>query len=228
MRRFAICEGVIGAIGVLGVIGVVGVLAGCTGRDVEPATKPSPPDTEPTTKPVTEPDHGQPPADAGDPPRPSDPSFAVMQKVCASDCAGPYARVAVFRDSAGGVGRLRFDGDLETCSHPPRIYFDASGEATEHIPMEPIGKGTPEEADLRDRQAKQVEGLAARCEPERTEGFRSEFACRSDSDCVGCACDPVDRSEWERRGGPDACNIDGEECIATNPACCAGVCVLAR
>lgn len=70
---------------------------------------------------------------------------------------------------------------------------------------------------------------AQSCEAERIpEGMRSEFSCRTDSDCVECACAPVNRVEWERRGGPKACNIAGEECIATNPACCAGRCVLAR
>jgi hypothetical protein len=67
------------------------------------------------------------------------------------------------------------------------------------------------------------------CRPERYEGFASDLPCRFDSECVGCSCRPVDRGEYERRGGPDVCNSPaGEECIATNPACCDGRCVLAR
>jgi hypothetical protein len=67
------------------------------------------------------------------------------------------------------------------------------------------------------------------CRPERYEGFASDLPCRFDSECVGCSCRPVDRGEYERRGGPEVCNSPaGEECIATNPACCDGRCVLAR
>ena len=38
-------------------------------------------------------------------------------------------------------------------------------------------------------------------ETNELEGSRSAFACRSDSDCIGCECAPVNRAEWERRRG---------------------------
>ena len=175
-----------------------------------------------------------PPPEAAEPSAgPTDPSFALMQKVCASPCTGGFARVAVFRDSDGQVARLRYDGDIDSCSHPPRIYFDGEGTQTLHVAMRPVEAGSDEA-----KQAEQIQGLvesetlscfdADRCTPARSEGSRSAFACRSDSDCVGCECAPVNRAEWERRGGADACTIDGEECIATNPACCDGKCVMAR
>jgi hypothetical protein len=169
---------------------------------------------------------------------PEDPSYAVMQKVCASPCAGSFAQVQVFRDAEGRVARLRYDGDLGSCSHPPRIYFDAAGEQTLAVAERPVEAGSAEAEDLAAKQAEQVEGLREaellgcfspeHCKPKRSKGFRSELACRSDSDCASCACAPVNRPEYERRGGSKACNIPGEECIATNPACCAGKCVLAR
>lgn len=166
------------------------------------------------------------------------PSYAVMQKVCASSCAGPFARVAVFRDEAGAVAKLRFDGDLDRCSHPPRIYFDAEGNETLTVANEPVVAGSPEAEAFAAKQAAELEGLdeaetlscfdAARCEAERIpEGMRSTFECRSDSDCLACECMPVNRGEWERRGGAERCEIAGEECVATNPACCDGRCVLA-
>lgn len=167
-----------------------------------------------------------------------DPSFAVMQKVCASECAGPFARVTVFRDQAGKAAKLRFDGDLDVCSHPPRSYHDAEGRVTLTVAEEPVEPGSPTAESIAAKQAAEIEGLEqsetlscfdrSRCEADRIpEGMRSSFACRSDSDCVGCACAPVNRDEWTRRGGADECNIAGEECRATNPACCDGQCVLA-
>ncbi|MBN1773700.1 MAG: hypothetical protein JXB32_20725 [Deltaproteobacteria bacterium] len=71
------------------------------------------------------------------------------------------------------------------------------------------------------------------CRPERYEGFASDFPCTFDSDCVSCECLPVNRAEharlggdayWERFDQPPA----REECVATNPACCDGRCVLSR
>jgi hypothetical protein len=71
------------------------------------------------------------------------------------------------------------------------------------------------------------------CRPERYEGFVSTFACRADSDCIECGCRPMDRAEADRLGGHEYCNRFNqpparEECTATNPACCDGVCVLSR
>lgn len=71
------------------------------------------------------------------------------------------------------------------------------------------------------------------CRPERYAGFASEFPCEFDSDCVPCECRPVNRAEHARLGGDAYCERFNqpparEECIATNPACCDGRCVLAR
>ena len=172
-------------------------------------------------------------ADAG-----LDPSFAVVSKICAGTCGGPYASLQVFRNAAGAVGRLVFDGDPEDCSHPPRIYFDRTGTPTLTIPMEPVAVGSPEEKKLAIDQAAQTEGLTEAemlgctdpkmCAPKRTEGFVSEYACASDRDCMTCDCGPVDRMTWERRGGNKVCTNPDEECTATNAVCCDGHCVLSR
>jgi len=71
------------------------------------------------------------------------------------------------------------------------------------------------------------------CRPERHEGFVSEFPCAFDSECLACSCAPVNRTEHARLGGDVYCERFNrpparEECIATNPACCGGRCVLAR
>jgi hypothetical protein len=71
------------------------------------------------------------------------------------------------------------------------------------------------------------------CRTERYQGFSSDFPCALDSDCVSCSCLPVNRVEHARLGGNAYCERFNqpparEECIATNPACCDGRCVLAR
>lgn len=168
---------------------------------------------------------------------PADPGYALMVKLCSTPCAGSHASVRVFRTDRGELARLRLDGDPEVCSHPPRYYFDAAGTVTATIPARPVTPGSPEAEALAAEQRAQVEGLqeaellscfdGARCLGDRVL-VRSIFACRSDSDCVDCDCAAVNRSEFDRRGGPAACNIPDQECSATNPACCAGQCVLAR
>jgi len=172
------------------------------------------------------------------PPAATDPSFEVVSKICAGTCGGPFARIEVFRDAAGAVGRLLFDGDLEACSHPPRIYFDGAGAETLTIPMRPVVAGSPEAVKLAADQAAQTEGLIKAevlpctdpqmCEAKRTEGFVSTYACASDRDCMTCDCGPVDRPTWERRGGNEACTNPDEECTATNSVCCDGRCALSR
>lgn len=106
------------------------------------------------------PSHDGPPArtERGAPP-PDDPLSRAVEKVCNHPCAGSLAQIAVFRDAANAVGRLRFDGDLEACSHPPRIYFDADGNETFAIPFEPIVAGSPEAKALADQQDAQTRGL---------------------------------------------------------------------
>ncbi len=88
----------------------------------------------------------------------TDPSAEVLALVCASPCAGPMARVRVFRDAEKKVGRLRFEGDLGTCSHPPHIYFDAAGKETLTVPERPV-TGPEDAAALAKQSAAQSEGL---------------------------------------------------------------------
>ena len=159
-----------------------------------------------------------------------------MQKVCATSCAGPFSRVQVFRDAGGRAARLRFDGDLQLCSHPPRVYFDAQGTQTLGIPNEPVEAGSAQARAYAEKQAAEVKDLreaeqlgcfdASACEAGQIKGVVSAFRCRSDSDCASCACAAVNRPEFVRRGGPDGCNVDGEECTATNAVCCDGTCAL--
>ena len=72
---------------------------------------------------------------------PTDPSFAVVQKMCATQCAGPMARLTMFRREGGELGVVRLDGDLQACSHPPRRYFDPTGKEVLTIPEHPVEAG---------------------------------------------------------------------------------------
>jgi hypothetical protein len=83
---------------------------------------------------------------------------ALIEQICRSPCAGPHARVALFEDGSGTLKRARFDGDLELCSHPPRIYYDASGAETLTIPNRPV-TGDEEAARLHAQQEAQTAGL---------------------------------------------------------------------
>ncbi len=86
------------------------------------------------------------------------PTAEVLARVCASPCAGPMARVHVYRDAEKNIGRLRFDGDLGTCSHPPQIYFDAAGAETLTVPERPV-TGPEDAAELDAKKAPQYDGV---------------------------------------------------------------------
>lgn len=179
-----------------------------------------------------------PKAATASPSEPTDPSYEIVKKICASPCAGPHATLVMFRRDNGELGVVRFEGDLESCSHPPWLYFDPKGNEILAIPEEPVVPGSAEAKAFAAKQEAVVAGMkeaerfwcpdAPRCEPSRTEGFRSDYPCRSDQDCLSCGCAPINRAEWNRRGGGDACDAPNEECIATNGACCDGKCSLAR
>jgi hypothetical protein len=148
------------------------------------------------------------------------------------------ALLRVFRNAEGEAARIRFDGDREACSHPPRIYFDGAGNQSLAIPNEPVEAGSEAAKEFQRKQAAEVEGLVEAelltcpetefCGTPRTEGFESDFWCRTDDDCVDCQCGPVNRDEWNARGGEKGCIDPSAHCTATNPACCGGRCVLAR
>jgi len=98
-----------------------------------------------------------PPADT--PTGHSDISKDTLAKVCSGPCVGPLAEIQVWRDAAKGVGRIVLQGDIQSCSAPPTVYFDRAGEVTEQIGMQPVVPGSPEERALTDRRDRQLEGL---------------------------------------------------------------------
>jgi hypothetical protein len=113
-------------------------------------TSPPPPKQQPPTDPVVE----QVDSSA------NMPSDEVVRKICkAAPCVGQFARLVVLRDADAKVGKIRFEGDLQSCSHPPWIYFDANGVEVVTIPEEPVEPGSPRQQELAAKQASAVHGL---------------------------------------------------------------------
>jgi hypothetical protein len=107
----------------------------------------------------------QPPAGSGTAsgsaatPPPAD-DKALIAKVCAAGtCTGEMARIEVWRDVSGAIGRLVYDGDLQRCSHPPRSYHDRDGKQTLAIPFEPVEPGSPKALEYERSQKEQLDGL---------------------------------------------------------------------
>ena len=117
------------------------------------------------------------------------------------------------------------------CSRSPAAGVSSETAAT-------IGSGAPADGEPPPDPDPAVPGSDSPdhdefCRPERYEGFASDLPCSLDSDCVSCECLPVNRTEHARLGGNAYCERFNqpparEECMATNPACCDGRCVLSR
>jgi hypothetical protein len=68
-----------------------------------------------------------------------DPVAQAVDRIRAATppCLGKFARVDVWRTPEGGVHRLFYHGD-RSCSHPPSVWYDATGDELEQVPMEPV------------------------------------------------------------------------------------------
>lgn len=87
-------------------------------------------------------------------------SAETLRAICAEGpCAGPHAVLTVWRDAAGAVGRIVLQGDPGSCADAPTSYFDATGQKTEQIGLQPVVPGSPEAQGFADRQHRQLEGL---------------------------------------------------------------------
>ncbi len=75
----------------------------------------------------------------------------VTKKICAAGpCSGPFARVEVWRDDAGRIKRYHYLGDIQSCSHPPSVVYDASGKEVETIPEHPVDPKSDEGRKLQE------------------------------------------------------------------------------
>ena len=121
----------------------VSLLAGCATTSSEPSSESKPAQSK----------------DDSAPAKPAIPAelAQAFETICKEPCQGKFARSVVFRDAEGKAQRIRYDGDLEVCSHPPRIYFDVHGNTVLGIPMEPVTAEVAEEIGR--KQDAIVEGL---------------------------------------------------------------------
>ncbi|NUP08831.1 MAG: hypothetical protein HOW73_22520 [Polyangiaceae bacterium] len=84
---------------------------------------------------------------------------AFVDKLCAeSTCAGPRARLELWRTPKGELKRVLYDGDRDRCTHPPRFIFEASGKEHSSWSLE---RERPREAplDYERIQAEILDGL---------------------------------------------------------------------
>jgi len=93
------------------------------------------------------------------PPEPPPITNPVLKRVCSSGCSGKLARVTVWRDANGDVGRYQYHGDINTCSSPPMYYFDAQGNMSQTVPLVPVAPGSPEAQRFQKMREGQLAGL---------------------------------------------------------------------
>ena len=109
----------------------------------QPADKDTPPATTTTTAPPAR-----------------DAERELLTKICAAGtCTGDFARIEIWRDAQGAIGRLIYDGDIDRCSHPPRSYYDRTGAETLTIPFEPVEPGSAKALEYERKQTEQLAGL---------------------------------------------------------------------
>ncbi|HKX12821.1 MAG TPA: hypothetical protein VJP40_06685 [bacterium] len=84
----------------------------------------------------------------------------ILKKICQSTCTGRMASVQSWNDDAGKAQVYQYQGDLTACSHPPQIFYDASGKELGAIAEFPINPQDPASAaKLKEIQTKRAEWL---------------------------------------------------------------------
>lgn len=82
-------------------------------------------------------------ADEHGPPEPV--ALPAVDAICKSaPCSGPMSTIEVWRTSKAAVGVYYHHGDIQRCSHPPSVFFDAAGKQLDAIPMQPVEPGSAE------------------------------------------------------------------------------------
>jgi hypothetical protein len=68
-------------------------------------------------------------------------SAHVVETICAGTCGGPLASMEVWRDAQEEIALYVYDGDINICSHPPRIWYDKNGKELAAVGSNPVGPG---------------------------------------------------------------------------------------
>jgi hypothetical protein len=65
----------------------------------------------------------------------------VPRRICAGPCGGPIARVAAWKNASDKVVLYIYDGDFNSCSHPPRLFYDGEGKEVGAVGSGPVPAG---------------------------------------------------------------------------------------
>jgi hypothetical protein len=80
-----------------------------------------------------------PAADRGDAGQPE--LGAVIAKICMDSCTGPMARLTAWLEPGGAPALFVYDGDINRCSHPWRIWYDRQGKELAVVGSGPLPEG---------------------------------------------------------------------------------------
>jgi hypothetical protein len=84
----------------------------------------------------------------------------VVKKLCQGTCSGKMAWVQGWNDAAGKVKIYQYQGSLDACSHPPQLFYDASGKELGTFPEFPVNSQDPASmARLKELETKRGEWL---------------------------------------------------------------------
>lgn len=66
------------------------------------------------------------------------PSSKILKKICSGSCSGPMANIQVLADKRGSIKYYRFNGSLQSCSHPPSTIYDVNGNSVMTMAERPV------------------------------------------------------------------------------------------
>jgi hypothetical protein len=97
----------------------------------------------PTTQPTVSSASSGPRPDENGMPEPI--SVPTVEAICKkAQCSGAFASVTAWYDAKGRIALYVHGGDIQSCSHPPTVYFDRDANEVGAIPNKPIVPGSDE------------------------------------------------------------------------------------
>lgn len=70
--------------------------------------------------------------------RADSPHPEILKKICSGSCSGSMASIRVLADKQGRVKYYRFNGSLQSCSHPPSTLYDVKGNSVMTMAEHPV------------------------------------------------------------------------------------------
>lgn len=66
------------------------------------------------------------------------PNMEILKKICSGQCSGFGAGIKFLADKSGMVKYYRFDGSIQSCSHPPSVIYDLKGDEKDVMGSNPV------------------------------------------------------------------------------------------